>query len=64
MYNNDLRKGVRRHRGTPPIENWAIVVDVNGGSSMPLDESIYRERGYQPPFEELPWNDEVKKNEC
>lgn len=49
-----LRRGIYRVDGVGGLPNWAQVEDVNGGSSMPLDEDIYRQRRYQPPYESLP----------
>ena len=53
-----LRRGIYRVKNPEPFEDDAQVEDVNGGSSMPLSESVYRERGYDPPFDELPSSDE------
>jgi len=53
-----LRRGIYRIKNPPPYEDDAQVEDVHGGSSMPLSESIYRERGYDPPFDELPSSEE------
>lgn len=50
-----LRRGIYRQKMPEGIEDCAQVKDVNGGSQMPLDESLYRARGYEPPFEKLPW---------
>lgn len=49
-----LRRGIWRVEGIGGLEPYAQVVDVSGGSSMPLDESTYRERGYEPSFDDLP----------
>jgi len=53
-----LRRGIYRSRMPEGMEDDAQVQDVNGGSDMPLPESTYRERGYSPPFDDLPWSDE------
>lgn len=53
-----LRRGIYRSANPSPLEHDVQVQDVNGGSDMPLPESIYRARGYEPPFDELPWRDE------
>ena len=33
-----------------------VRVDL-GGITAPLEESLYRARGYRPPVEQLPWED-------
>jgi hypothetical protein len=38
-------RGARRVRHIPPVEN-----------GFEISESIYRERGYEPPLEALPWS--------
>ena len=53
-----LRRGIYRVKNPVGIEDDAQVRDVHGGSDMPLPESIYREREYSPPFEDLPWRDD------
>ena len=53
-----LRRGIYRYANPAPMEADAQVQDVNGGSDMPLPESTYRERGYAPPFDELPLRDD------
>jgi len=53
-----LRRGIYRVGGVGGLEAWAQVEDVNGGTSMPLDESLYRQRGYRPDFEHLPTQEE------
>lgn len=52
-----LRRGIYRIKNPAGMEDDAQVRDANGGSEMPLGESLYRERGYSPPFDELPWRD-------
>jgi hypothetical protein len=47
-------RGLYRIRGNPP---W-VHVDYDGKASMPIPEDRYRSEGYQPPLDELPWNDE------
>jgi len=52
-----LRQGIYRIKRPEGMEDEAQVQDVNGGTDMPLPESRYRECGYQPPFDALPWQD-------
>ncbi|HVC53929.1 MAG TPA: hypothetical protein VND87_18055 [Stellaceae bacterium] len=33
-----------------------VRIDL-GGITAPLEESLYRARGYRPPVDELPWFD-------
>lgn len=40
------------------VENDAYVEYSDGGPCIQMLESQYRERWYEPPFEELPWQDE------
>ena len=53
-----LRRGIYRSKMPKGMEDDAQVQDVHGGSDMPLPESTYRSRGYEPPFDELPWRDD------
>ena len=53
-----LRSGIYRIRNPEPDEHDVMVNGVSGSSGHPMRESLYRERGYSPPFEELPWADE------
>jgi hypothetical protein len=50
-----LRSGLYRIKSPPPNEHDAML---EGGSGRLLPETAYREHGYWPPFEELPWADE------
>ena len=54
---SELRRGIYRTKNPEGMEDDAQVKDVNGGSDMPLPESLYRERGYSPPFDDLPWRE-------
>ena len=54
---SDLRRGVHRIKNPDGMEDDVEVQDINGGTSMPLPESLYQERGYMPPLESLPWRD-------
>jgi len=49
---SSLRVGVYRVINPAGMENDAIVDD--GSVSMPIPESLYRERGYKPDFDDLP----------
>ena len=51
---DELRIGIGRKKNPEGMEDDAIVKDVNGGTEMPIPESLYRERGYLPEFDELP----------
>ena len=51
-----LRRGIYRIKRPRGIEDDAHVEDA--GTDMPLPESIYRQRGYEPPFDDLPWSDD------
>jgi hypothetical protein len=42
-----------RVRGRGARRTFARVVDIN--IAIDVDETVYQARGYQPPFEELPW---------
>lgn len=53
-----LRRGIYRIKNPEGLEDDAQVRDVAGGSDMPLSESVYRERGYEPPFDDLPWRED------
>jgi hypothetical protein len=52
------RCGLYRIKSPPPDENDVMVEPAFGGAQDLLPETAYRERGYRPPFEELPWADE------
>lgn len=49
----ELRRGLYRIEN-PHGENEVQVEDVNGGTDIPISESLYRSRGYDPPVEALP----------
>jgi hypothetical protein len=36
-------------------------VSYDGRESIPISRALYKERGYDPPFEELPTKDEHEK---
>ena len=51
-----MRRGLYRILGTDGRPNDVRVDD--GGISLPVEEGIYRARGYQPPVNELPWEED------
>jgi hypothetical protein len=51
-----MKRGLYRIRGVGDLPNDARVDD--DGIEVPLEEDLYRKRGYLPPFELLPWSDE------
>ena len=51
-----MRRGLYRIFGTGDRPNDVRVGD--GGISVPVEEEIYRARGYQPPVNELPWEED------
>lgn len=52
------RRGLYRVETPPSIEDYAQVIDENEGVENAVDESLYRARGYKPPFETLPTRDD------
>ena len=51
MANNG--RGKHKTRGLDGKPDLAFVVDKS--ISFDMGERLYRDRGYMPPFEELPW---------
>ena len=51
-----MRRGLYRILGVGGRPNDVRVDD--GGISVPVEEGIYRERAYQPPANELPWEED------
>ena len=51
-----MKRGLYRIRGVDDLPNDARVDD--DGIEVPLEEDLYRKRGYLPPFELLPWSEE------
>jgi hypothetical protein len=51
--------GLYRTRGLKGMPNTVRVQDV-GGIEMEMDipEQRYRDNGYEPPYEQLPWRGE------
>lgn len=37
------------------VTQHSVLVDVGDSTPKEMSESQYREKGYQPPFEQLPW---------
>jgi hypothetical protein len=52
----DMRRGLYRILGVAGLPNDVRVDD--GGISVPLEESLYRARGYLPLVDDLPWQDD------
>jgi hypothetical protein len=50
-----MRCGLYRILGVGGQPNDVRVDD--DGISVPLEESLYRARGYRPPVDDLPWAD-------
>jgi hypothetical protein len=50
-----MRRGLYRVTGVAGVPNDIRVDD--DGITVPLEESLYRARGYQPLVENLPWED-------
>ncbi len=57
-----MRRGLYRTLGTDGRPNDVRVDD--GGISVPVEEEIYRARGYQPPADELPWKEEYVRQQA
>jgi hypothetical protein len=51
-----MKRGLYRIRGAADLPNDVRVDD--DGIEAPLDEGLYRTRGYLPPVDDLPWSDE------
>jgi hypothetical protein len=54
-----MKRGLYRIPGVGDLPNDVRVDD--DGIEMPLEERLYRARGYQPPVETLPWQDQYGK---
>ena len=52
----NMRRGLYRVLGTGGRPNDVRVDDE--GIIVPLEEGIYRDRGYRPPVDELPWEED------
>ena len=44
------------------VTQHSVLVDVDDSARKEMPESQYREKGYQPPFERLPWKMEDEGN--
>jgi len=51
-----MKRGIYRIQGAGDLPNDVRVDD--DGIEVPLEERLYRARGYLPPFENLPWQDQ------
>jgi hypothetical protein len=54
-----MKRGLYRIQGVGDLPNDVRVDD--DGIEVPLEERLYRARGYLPPFENLPWQDQYLK---
>jgi hypothetical protein len=52
----DVRRGMYRIPGVGDRPNDVRVDD--DGISVPVEESLYRNRGYEPSVDDLPWRDD------
>jgi hypothetical protein len=52
----DVRRGMYRIPGIDDRPNDVRVDD--DGISVPVEESLYRNRGYEPSVDDLPWRDD------
>jgi hypothetical protein len=50
-----MKYGIYRIRGVGGVPNDVRVDD--DGITVPLEESLYRARGYRPSVDDLPWED-------
>lgn len=55
MREREYRKGIFRVKLTPPAQDYAMVQDVNGKTTLPMNEDEYRARRLNPPWNVLPW---------
>jgi hypothetical protein len=54
-----MARGRFRTKGAP---NWAHVEYEPGWTTLPITEQVYRERAYEPRFDELPWRETARDN--
>ncbi len=54
--------GKYRTKGVGGLPDSAWVAD--GGMGFDVDEDLYRQKGYQPPFEQLPWGKPQEKKDA
>ena len=57
-----MRRGLHRIFGTDGRPNDVRVDD--DGISVPVEEGVYRARGYQPPVNELPWEEDYLRQQA
>ena len=50
-----MRHGLYRIRGVDGLPNDVRVED--DGIDIPMEEKVYRARGYLPSFDDLPWHE-------
>jgi hypothetical protein len=51
-----MRRGLYRILGMGGLPNDVRIDD--DGITVPLEEALYRARGYEPPVDGLPWRDD------
>ena len=56
-----MRRGLYRVLGKDGRPNDVRVDD--DGISVPVEEEIYRNRCYQPPVDELPWEEDYVRSD-
>src|SRR4051812_32541155 len=52
------RRGIYRTKRPPAMSDDVQVKDVDSVVESSIPEPLYRQRGYQPSFEQLPWLEE------
>jgi hypothetical protein len=57
-----MKRGLYRIHGLGGLPNDVRVDD--DGISIPLEESIYRARGYRPLVDDLPWEDAYRTHQA
>jgi hypothetical protein len=55
-------RGIHRERNGWSNHEHSARVRYDEHQELDVSERLYRERGYHPPFEELPWLDETANN--
>jgi hypothetical protein len=56
-----MKRGLYRIQGVGDLPNDVRIDD--DGIEVPLEERLYRARGYLPLFENLPWQDQYLKRQ-
>ena len=59
MVEANVRRGLYRILGVGGLPNDVRVDD--DGITLPLEESLYRARGYRPLVDDLPWEDAYRQ---